>query len=67
MENSPTGLPPPAHSDLPPRGTDFAAIGQARLDTLGDLVAEHRHTAVLTQLIIGGPDARAAVGLGLAQ
>jgi adenosylcobyric acid synthase len=39
----------------PAPGTDFAALRQARLDTLGDLVAEHLDTVALTQLITGGP------------
>jgi adenosylcobyric acid synthase len=35
--------------------TDFAALRQARLDVLGDLVAEHLDTAALGRLIDGGP------------
>jgi adenosylcobyric acid synthase len=35
--------------------TDFAALRQARLDALGDLVADHLDTAALTGLIEGGP------------
>ena len=35
--------------------TDFAALRQARLDTLGDLVAGHLDTAALERLIDGGP------------
>jgi adenosylcobyric acid synthase len=35
--------------------TDFAAVRQARLDTLGDLVAEHLDTAALRALIERGP------------
>ena len=36
-------------------GTDFAAVRQARLDTLGDLVAEHLDTEALRRLIEHGP------------
>jgi adenosylcobyric acid synthase len=39
----------------PAPGTDFAAVRQARLDVLGDLVADHLDTAALTELIAGGP------------
>ena len=35
--------------------TDFAAIRQARLDILGDLVAEHLDTEALRSLIEHGP------------
>jgi adenosylcobyric acid synthase len=35
--------------------TDFAALRQARLDGLGDLVASHLDTAALGALIRGGP------------
>ncbi len=35
--------------------TDFAALREARLDVLGDLVAEHLDTAALRGLITGGP------------
>jgi len=35
--------------------TDFAAVRQARLDMLGDLVADHLDTAALGRLIDGGP------------
>ena len=35
--------------------TDFAALRQARLDVLGDLVAGHLDTAALERLIDGGP------------
>jgi adenosylcobyric acid synthase len=35
--------------------TDFAAVRQARLDVLGDLVAGHLDTAALCRLIAGGP------------
>jgi adenosylcobyric acid synthase len=36
-------------------GTDFAAARQARLDALGDLVAEHLDTEALRRLIEHGP------------
>ena len=36
-------------------GTNFAAVRQARLDTLGDLVAEHLDTEALRRLIERGP------------
>ena len=39
----------------PAPGTDFAAVRQARLDVLGDLVAEHLDVAALSRLITGGP------------
>jgi len=39
----------------PAPGTDFAAVREARLDTLGDLVAGHLDTAALSRLISGGP------------
>jgi adenosylcobyric acid synthase len=39
----------------PAPGIDFAAVRQARLDTLGDLVAEHLDLSALTRLITGGP------------
>jgi adenosylcobyric acid synthase len=39
----------------PAPGTDFAALRQARLDVLGDLVADHLDTAALARLIEGGP------------
>jgi adenosylcobyric acid synthase len=35
--------------------TDFAALRQARLDALGDLVADHLDTEALVWLIEGGP------------
>jgi adenosylcobyric acid synthase len=35
--------------------TDFAALRQARLDVLGDLVADHLDTAALCRLIADGP------------
>ena len=38
-------------------GTDFAAARQARLDTLGDLVADHLDTEALGRLIEHGPPA----------
>jgi adenosylcobyric acid synthase len=40
---------------VPAPGTDFAAVRQARLDLLGDLVARHLDTAALARLITGGP------------
>jgi adenosylcobyric acid synthase len=39
----------------PAPDTDFAAVREARLDTLGDLVASHLDTAALAALIEGGP------------
>jgi adenosylcobyric acid synthase len=39
----------------PAPDTDFAAVRQARLDVLGDLVARHLDTAALGRLIAGGP------------
>ena len=39
----------------PAPGTDFAALRQARLDVLGDLVAHHLDTAALSRLIADGP------------
>ena len=39
----------------PAPGTDFAAVREARLDALGDLIAGHLDTAALSQLISGGP------------
>jgi adenosylcobyric acid synthase len=39
----------------PAPGTDFAALRQARLDVLGDLVAGHLDTAALGRLIEDGP------------
>jgi adenosylcobyric acid synthase len=41
----------------PAPGTDFAAVRQARLDVLGDLVARHLDTAALVRLITGGAPA----------
>jgi len=40
---------------IPAPDTDFAALREARLDALGDLVAGHLDTAALTALISGGP------------
>ena len=39
----------------PAPGTDFAAMRQARLDVLGNLVADHLDTGALVRLITGGP------------
>jgi adenosylcobyric acid synthase len=39
----------------PAPGTDFAAMRQARLDALGDLVAGHLDTSALSRLIEDGP------------
>ena len=39
----------------PAPGTSFAAVREARLDVLGDLVAGHLDTAALTRLIEDGP------------
>ncbi len=39
----------------PAPGTEFAAVREARLDVLGDLVARHLDTAALSQLIEAGP------------
>jgi adenosylcobyric acid synthase len=39
----------------PAPDTDFAAVRQARLDLLGDLVAGHLDGAALSRLITGGP------------
>ncbi|HEU5392483.1 MAG TPA: cobyric acid synthase [Streptosporangiaceae bacterium] len=39
----------------PAPGTSFAAVREARLDLLGDLVAGHLDTAALTRLIEDGP------------
>jgi adenosylcobyric acid synthase len=45
-----------ANRDFTPApGTDFAALRQARLDVLGDLVADHLDTEALSRLISGGP------------
>jgi len=40
----------------PAPGTDFAAVREARLDVLGDLVAGHLDTAALSRLMENGPD-----------
>jgi adenosylcobyric acid synthase len=39
----------------PAPGTDFAAVREARLDALGDLVAGYLDTAALSRLISEGP------------
>ena len=39
----------------PAPGTEFAAVREARLDALGDLVAGHLDTAALSRLIEDGP------------
>jgi adenosylcobyric acid synthase len=39
----------------PAPDTEFAAVRQARLDALGDLVADHLDTGALSLLISGGP------------
>ena len=39
----------------PAPGTEFAAVREARLDALGDLVARHLDTAALSRLIEDGP------------
>jgi adenosylcobyric acid synthase len=39
----------------PAPGTDFAAVREARLDALGDLVTGYLDTAALSRLISGGP------------
>ena len=39
----------------PAPGTSFAAVREARLDVLADLVAAHLDTAALSRLIEGGP------------
>ena len=41
----------------PAPGTDFAAVREARLDALGDLVAEHADTAALWRLVEDGAPA----------
>jgi adenosylcobyric acid synthase len=38
----------------PAPDTDFAKLREARLDALGDLVADHLDTAALARLISGG-------------
>ncbi|MEP7024590.1 MAG: cobyric acid synthase [Actinomycetota bacterium] len=40
---------------IPAPGISFAALRQAGLDTMADLVAEHLDTSALAQLISGGP------------
>jgi adenosylcobyric acid synthase len=42
---------------VPAPGTDFAAVREARLDRLGDLVEEHADTAALWRLVEDGPPA----------
>jgi adenosylcobyric acid synthase len=42
---------------VPAPDTDFAAVREARLDALGDLVAEHADTGALWRLIESGPPA----------
>ncbi|SDC42560.1 adenosylcobyric acid synthase (glutamine-hydrolysing) [Geodermatophilus telluris] len=42
---------------LPLPDTSFAAVREARLDTLGDLVAEHADTGALWRLVEEGPPA----------
>ena len=44
----------------PAPGTEFAAVREARLDALGDLVAGHLDTAALSRLNRGWPGARPA-------
>jgi adenosylcobyric acid synthase len=39
----------------PAPGTDFAAVREARLDALGDLVTGYLDTAALSRLIEDGP------------
>ncbi|MGD0064984.1 MAG: cobyric acid synthase [Streptosporangiaceae bacterium] len=39
----------------PAPGTDFAAVREARLDALGDMVSGYLDTAALSRLISGGP------------
>ncbi|MGH8961379.1 MAG: cobyric acid synthase [Jatrophihabitantaceae bacterium] len=45
--------------------TSFAAVREARLDRLADLVAEHADTAALRALIDGGPPPRPTLRLSL--
>jgi adenosylcobyric acid synthase len=40
----------------PAPDTDFAAVREARLDALGDLIAGYLDTAALSRLISGGPE-----------
>jgi adenosylcobyric acid synthase len=49
------------HGFTPAPDTDFAAIREARLDQLGDLVADHLDTGALVSLIQGGPPAMPSV------
>ena len=42
---------------VPAEGTDFAAVREARLDRLGDLIEEHADTDALWRLIESGPPA----------
>ncbi|WP_091948553.1 cobyric acid synthase [Trujillonella endophytica] len=42
---------------VPAPGTSFAAVREARLDALGDLVAEHADTDALWRLVESGPPA----------
>ena len=42
---------------VPAAGTDFAAVREARLDRLGDLVEEHADTDALWRLVESGPPA----------
>jgi adenosylcobyric acid synthase len=42
---------------VPAPGTDFAAVREARLDRLGDLVEEHADTDALWRLVESGPPA----------
>ena len=42
---------------VPAPGTAFAAVREARLDALGDLVAEHADTDALWRLVESGPPA----------
>jgi hypothetical protein len=39
----------------PAPGTCFAAVREAQLDAMGDLVAAHLDTAAVSRLITGGP------------
>jgi adenosylcobyric acid synthase len=42
---------------VPAADTDFAAVREARLDRLGDLVEQHADTGALWRLIESGPPA----------
>ena len=44
-----------------PDAVSFAGVREARLDVLGDLVADHLDTSALLRLIDSGPPARPAV------